>query len=141
VDEVPTQAPVSGVRTLPSPVPFDATVERLTGVIERFGLRLFAVIDHGGGAREFGLEMNDAKVLIFGHPLGGTPVMVAAPLAALDLPLRVLVWADGRGLVQVSHHENASLGDRYGVPADLLAPLSMIDAVVAEALAPVDSAA
>jgi uncharacterized protein (DUF302 family) len=122
------------MRTLPSSFTFDDTVDRLTEAITRRGLTLFAVIDHAGGARALGLEMNDAKVLIFGHPFGGTPVMLAAPLAALDLPLRVLAWADGQGSVQVSYHEPAELGSTFGVPDDVLAPLAVIDHVVAEAV-------
>lgn len=125
----------AGVRSLASSFAFDETVERLTRTITRRGLTLFAVIDHAGGARAVGLEMNDAKVLIFGHPRGGTPVMVAAPMAALDLPLRVLAWADGQGSVQVCYHEPAELGQAFGVPDELLVPLAVIDAVVAEALA------
>ena len=137
MNEQPTQPDDSGVRTLSSPFTFDDTVERLTQVIARLGLTLFAEIDHAGGARAVGLEMDDAKVLIFGHPRGGTPVMVAAPLAALDLPLRVLVWTDEQGSVHVSRHEAAELGRTYRVPDDLLAPLAMVsDAVVTQALSP-----
>jgi uncharacterized protein (DUF302 family) len=141
VNELPAQPTDASVHTSLSPFSFDETVERLTQVITRFGLTLFAAIDHAGGARAAGLEMNDAEVLIFGHPRGGTPVMRAAPLAALDLPLRLLVWADDQGSINVSHHDAADLGRRFQIPPQLLAPLGIIDAVVAEALALADASA
>jgi len=127
-------APVPGVRTLASPLSAHETVERLKEVIAERGLKLFALIDHSGGAREAGLAMNESKLLIFGHPRGGTPLMVAAPLAALDLPLKALVWADEAGAVWVSYYETGELGLRHHVPNDLLAPLHVIDAVVSSAV-------
>ena len=78
-----------------SPWPVDATVSRLVAAVEARGLKLFTVVDHSGEARAHGLELRDTKVVIFGSPEAGTPVMQAAPLAALDLPLKVLVWDDG----------------------------------------------
>src|SRR6266513_5150317 len=78
-----------------SPHPVADTVSKLTGMISAKGIRLFAVIDQSAEARQAGLSLRDTKLVIFGSPAAGTPVMEAAPLAALDLPLRVLVWADG----------------------------------------------
>ena len=84
-----------GIVTKESPWPVDETVARFTALLEAKGLTVFAIVDHSGGARENGLELRDTKVVIFGSPAAGTPVMEAAPLAALDLPLKVLVWDDG----------------------------------------------
>ena len=128
-------ARVPGVRTLASPLSAHDTVERLKEVIAERGLSLFALIDHSGGAHEVGLEMNESKLRIFGHPRGGTPLMVAAPLAALDLPLKALVWADDAAAVWVSYYETGELGLRHHVSNELLAPLHVIDEVVSSALA------
>src|SRR5271165_3105529 len=78
-----------------SPLSVADSIARLTEIIASRGLKLFAVIDHSGEARATGLELRDTNVVIFGSPEAGTPVMQSAPLAALDLPLKVLIWADG----------------------------------------------
>lgn len=124
------------MRTAASPFPFAETVERLAGAVEQRAMTLFAIVDHAAGARRAGLEMNDATLLVFGSPRGGTPVMVAAPLAALDLPLRALVWADDAGAVWVSYQDIAEFGRRHAVPEHLLAPLAGVDGLVRAALAP-----
>jgi uncharacterized protein (DUF302 family) len=82
--------------TKESPRSVEDTVARLKGVLDSKGIKLFAVIDHSGEAKAAGLELRDTKLVIFGSPVAGTPVMAAAPLAALDLPLKVLVWAQAR---------------------------------------------
>ncbi len=87
------------------------------------GAALFTVVDHSGEAARAGLSLRDTKLLIFGNPKGGTPVMVAAPLAAIDLPLKLLVWQDDEGAVWMSHIDPQWLADRYGLTADLTAPL------------------
>jgi uncharacterized protein (DUF302 family) len=92
---VPVAADDEDVVTKVSPWSLDDTVSRLSAVAAARGMKVFAVIDHSGEARNLGLELRDTKVVIFGSPQAGTPVMVAEPLAALDLPLRVLVWVDG----------------------------------------------
>jgi len=119
---------VSGVITKTSPVSVADTVARLTSIAEAKGLKVFAVVDHSGEAAQVGLELRDTKVVIFGSPLAGTPVMAAAPLAALDLPLKVLVWAD-REQTRVSYTAPAALAARYGLSAELGARLEGIDAV------------
>ena len=119
---------VSGVITKTSPVSVADTVARLTSIAEAKGLKVFAVVDHSGEAAQVGLELRDTKVVIFGSPLAGTPVMAAAPLAALDLPLKVLVWAD-RERTRVSYTAPAALAARYGLSAELGARLEGIDAV------------
>ena len=109
------------------------TVSRLKGVLESKGIKLFAVIDHSGEAEAVGLELRDTKLVIFGNPLAGTPVMAAAPLAALDLPLKVLVWADG-DQTKLSYVEPAELAARYGLSDKLAGMLAAIDAITDAAI-------
>ena len=104
------------------------TVSRLKEVLKSKGIKLFAVIDHSGEAEAAGLELRDTKVVIFGNPVAGTPVMAAVPLAALDLPLKVLVWADG-DQTKLSYTGPAELAARYGLSDELSGRLSAIDAV------------
>ena len=106
----------------------DEAVARLTEVIAAKGLKLFAVFDHSGEARANGLELRDTKVVVFGSPVAGTPVMEAAPLAALDLPLKVLVWRDGDE-TKLTYASPAELAERYGLSDELAARLAGIDAV------------
>ena len=119
----------------PSPLSVDDTVQRITDVLGARGLRLFAVIDHSGEARANGLDLRDTKVVIFGNPRSGTPVMQAAPLAAIDLPLKLLVWADG-GQTMVSYTDPAALAARYGVSDELAAPLAGVATIADAALHP-----
>ena len=102
-----------------SSLSFAAALERTVALIEAAGLRVFVRIDHAAAAREFGLSMPPAVVLIYGHPVGGTPIMVAAPNAALDLPLHVLVREDGRGLATIAFRPIADVLLAAGVPAAL----------------------
>jgi uncharacterized protein (DUF302 family) len=104
------------------------TVNRLKGVLESKGIKLFAVIDHSSEAEAAGLELRDTKVVIFGNPLAGTPVMAAAPLAALDLPLKVLIWADGEQ-TKVTYAGPHELAARYALSDELAGRLAAIDAV------------
>ncbi|MGH2851363.1 MAG: DUF302 domain-containing protein [Solirubrobacteraceae bacterium] len=115
--------------TRPSAGTVSETVARLEAIIAAKGAKLFAVIDHSGEAHAAGLELRETKVLIFGSPLAGTPVMVAEPLAALDLPLKVLVWADG-AQTKVSYTAPAELAARYGLGDDLAGRLAAIEAIV-----------
>jgi uncharacterized protein (DUF302 family) len=117
-----------------SPVSVEDTVERLTDVIAAKGLKLFAVFDHSGEAAAHGLELRDTKVVVFGSPVAGTPVMQAVPLAALDLPLKVLVWADG-GQTKLTYTAPAALAARYGIPDELVPRIAAIDALTDAALA------
>jgi uncharacterized protein (DUF302 family) len=118
-----------GVVTKASSRSVAETVERLRRLIDEKGLVLFAVIDHSGAAIGAGLEMPDTKLVIFGSPVAGTPVMVAAPLAALDLPLKLLVWQDGYGAVWVSYNSPAYLAERHQLGDDLRARLEPINAI------------
>ncbi len=102
------------------------TVARLRSLAEGKGMKVFAVIDHDGEARNAGLELRETKVVIFGSPQAGTPVMQAAPLAALDLPLKVLIWSDG-GQTKVTYTAPVALAALYGLSDELAARLAGID--------------
>jgi uncharacterized protein (DUF302 family) len=102
------------------------TVARLESLAEGKGMKVFAVIDHSGEAGQVGLELRDTKVVVFGSPQAGTPVMAAAPLAALDLPLKVLVWSDD-GQTKLTYTAPAALAARYGLSEKLAARLAGID--------------
>jgi uncharacterized protein (DUF302 family) len=123
-----------GVITKLSPRPVAGTVSRLQELIKAKGLKLFAVIDQRAEAQSAGLDMPDTTLVIFGSPAAGTPVMVAAPLSALDLPLKVLIWSD-EGQVKVSYYPPEELGRRHGLPQDLVEKLAGIgpltDALIA----------
>jgi uncharacterized protein (DUF302 family) len=106
----------------------DDTVNSLEAALTARGLKVFAVVDHSGEAEKAGLALRDTKVVIFGSPQAGTPVMEAAPLAALDLPLKVLVWADG-DQTKVTYTAPAALAERYGLSDDLASRLAGIDAL------------
>jgi uncharacterized protein (DUF302 family) len=114
------------VTTKLSPRAVTATVERLTGLLAAKGMKVFAVIDQSTEASEAGLKLRKTVLVIFGNPAAGTPVMDAAPLAALDLPLKVLVWADG-DQTKVSYYSPAALAARYELEAGLAARLAGID--------------
>ena len=104
------------------------TVARLTDLVAAKGMRLFAVIDQAAEARKVGLKLRDTTMVIFGSPVAGTPVMVAAPLAALDLPLKVLIWADGQQ-TKVSYDAPAAIARRRGLSPALAANLAGINAL------------
>jgi len=104
------------------------TVARLTGMITAKGMRLFAVIDQAAEARQAGLTLRETTLVIFGSPQAGTPVMAALPLAALDLPLKVLIWAD-EGQIKVSYYAPAALAASHHLTADLAASLAGINAL------------
>jgi uncharacterized protein (DUF302 family) len=118
-----------------SPLPFDATLETMTQAIEKAGLTIFARIDHAANAREVGLTMPPATVLIYGAAKGGTPVMLAAPLAALDLPLRALVRAREDGGASIAFHPVAATLHRVGVSPELAARLEPAQRLLLAALA------
>jgi uncharacterized protein (DUF302 family) len=123
-----------GIVTKRSPRSVEDTVARLVDVVGAKGLKVFVVIDHSGEAESKGLELRDTKVVIFGSPEAGTPVMVASPLAALDLPLKVLVWAEGDS-TKVSYTSPGALAARYGLSDELAGRLAGIDALTDAATA------
>ncbi|HUC74861.1 MAG TPA: DUF302 domain-containing protein [Vicinamibacterales bacterium] len=122
-----------GIIDRPSPLSVDQTVERLRAILQAGGVTLFVVVDHSGEATKVGMSMRPTKLLIFGSPKAGTPLMVAAPSVALDLPLKILVWQDGEGQVWVSYNSPQYLQQRHGVPADLLSSLAVVEALAREA--------
>jgi uncharacterized protein (DUF302 family) len=126
----------AGVVTIASPHSVGHTVDRLLALIAERHLTLFAVVDHSGGARDAGLAMPETKLLIFGSPRAGTPLMLLQPLSALDLPLKVLVRASPEVPgAMVSFLTATELADRYDLPAELVAPLDGVRALVEVAVA------
>ena len=119
--------------TKESPWTVEETVSRLEAVIAAKGLELFGVFDHSGAARAHGLQLRDTKIVVFGSPVAGTPVMDAAPLAALDLPLKVLVWDDA-GQTKLSYLAPAELAARYSLDDTLAERLKGIELVTAATL-------
>jgi uncharacterized protein (DUF302 family) len=115
---------------------FAPTLDRLVGVIESAGMRIFARIDHAAGAREVGLAMPPTVLLIYGHPKGGTPIMIAAPRAALELPLQVLVREDADGRARISFHPIAPLLRNAGAPEEMARRLEPAQHVLLKALEP-----
>ena len=128
-----TPPSVEGIVSKPSPFSVEETLERLQEIIRSRNLTLFAHIDHSGGARRVGLTMQEAHVLIFGNPKGGTPLMIASPLLALDLPLKVLVWQSADDQVWVSTTSVTYLRDRYAIPQELAGNIAVVDAIIQQA--------
>jgi len=112
------------------------TVDRLKRFIEVRGFTLFRVIDHSGTAQQVGVQMPESKLVMFGNPSKGAVVMLAAPLAALDLPLKVLVWEDGNGVVSVSYNSPGFMAKRYRLDGALRAPFDAIESIVEMVLGP-----
>jgi uncharacterized protein (DUF302 family) len=127
--------PTNGLVNLPTSNSVEATVGKLKGILQAKGVALFALIDHSGEARKVGLELRPTKLLVFGNPKTGTPLMQAAPTSAIDLPLKILVWEDAGGKVWVSYNSPAYLQERHGLPADLIKNIATVEALAAAAAA------
>jgi len=123
----------NGIIDTPSRHSVDETVETLKAILHSKGVTLFAVIDHSGEAARSGLSMRPTKLLIFGSPKAGTPLMLAAPSAAIDLPLKLLVWEDARGQSWISYNSPQYLQKRHGFPAELLPNVAIIQTLATEA--------
>ena len=123
------------ITTKISPRSVSDTVSRLTGILAAKGLKVFAVIDQSAEADEVGMKLRETTLVLFGNPAAGTPVMDATPLAALDLPLKVLIWADS-GQTKVTYYGPAALAARYGLSEDLAARLAAIDPLTDALVAP-----
>lgn len=123
-----------GIVSLRSVYIFSETVTRIERALTGKGLILFAVIDHSGEAQRVGLTMPETKLLIFGSPRAGTPLMLASPLLALDLPLKALVWRDTAGAVWVSYTSPAWLAQRHHIPADLAKNIAGMEPLIATAI-------
>ena len=113
--------------------PVDQTVEKLKNILQAKGVTLFALVDHSGEAENVGMKMNPTKLLIFGSPKAGTPLMLAAPSVAIDLPMKILVWEDGDGKVWVSYNSAEYLKERHGLPQDLLQNIAVVETLAAKA--------
>jgi uncharacterized protein (DUF302 family) len=124
----------NGLLQVASPYSVDEAVKRLESVLAERGVRVFAVIDHSGEAEKVGMKMRPTKVVIFGNPKGGTPLMVAAPSLAIDLPLKALVAEDDKGKVSVSYNSTEYLQQRHGVPEELIKNIAVVGALVAKAV-------
>src|SRR5271167_2105949 len=127
------QASGKGIIDSPSNHSVDQTVDRLEKILQSKGVTLFALVDHSGEAEKVGMKMRPTKLLIFGSPKAGTPLMLATPSIAIDLPLKILVWEDGRGKVWISYNNPEYLEERHGVPKDLLANIAVVETLAAKA--------
>jgi len=124
----------NGLVQIASRYSVDETMKRLQAVFAAKGLQVFALVDHSGEAEKAGLKMRPTKVLIFGSPKAGTPLMVAAPSLAIDLPLKALVAEDAAGKVSVTYNDPEYLRERHGVPAELIKNLAGAGVVIGKAV-------
>jgi uncharacterized protein (DUF302 family) len=134
IPERMTMVQASGLIQVASRYSVEETVRRLQAAFAEKGLQVFAVIDHSGEAEKVGLKMRPTKVVIFGSPKGGTPLMVAAPSLAIDLPLKALVAEDAAGKVSVTYNDPEYLRERHGVPGELIKNLAGAGAVIGKAV-------
>ena len=124
----------NGLLQVASRYSVDETVDRLKAILGERGLQVFALVDHSGEAEKVGMKMRPTKLLIFGSPKGGTPVMLAAPSVAIDLPLKALVAEDENGKVWISYNSPEYLQQRHGIPPDLVKNIAGVGALVAKAV-------
>ena len=124
---------LEGIVQTPSSHSVDGTVAKLKTILKSKGVTLFALVDHSGEAEKVGLKMRPTKLLIFGNPKGGTPVMLAAPSAAIDLPLKILVAEDSQGKVWISYNSAEYLKDRHDLPQNLLPNIAVVEALATAA--------
>ncbi len=122
-----------GLVKIPSYHSVDETVDKLKTILNTKAVTLFALVDHSGEAEKVGLKMPPTKLLIFGNPKGGTPVMLAAPSVAIDLPLKILVAEDSQGKVWISYNSAEYLKERHGLPPNLVANIAVVQALAAAA--------
>jgi uncharacterized protein (DUF302 family) len=131
-----TEDPVEkgeGIVTIASRHSVDETVEKLKGILQAKGVMIFAVVDHSGEAAKVGLTMPPTKLVIFGNPKAGTPLMLASPSTAIDLPLKILVAQDAHGKVWVSYNSPDYLAARHGLPQNLLPNIAVVGALAEKA--------
>src|SRR6267143_6980806 len=127
-----TSTSSNGIIDTPSNHSVDETVEKLKSVLRDKGVTLFALVDHSGEAEKVGMKMRPTKLAIFGSPKVGTPVMLAAPSIAIDLPLKVLVWEDNQGETWLSYNDPEYLNGRHAVPGDLVKNIAVVGTLVQE---------
>ena len=119
-------ANIDGLITIPSRHTVDETVMNIVSLLREKSIKLFAVIDHSGEAKNVGLKMPTTRVVIFGNPKAGTPLMLASPSAAIDLPLKLLVAEDAQGKVSISYNTADYLGKRHHLPEEMLAVVGAV---------------
>ena len=117
----------NGIVNKPSSHSVDQTVEKLTTILQAKAVTLFTLIDHSGEAEKVGMKMRPTKLLIFGSPKAGTPLMLAAPSTAIDLPLKILVWEDAHNKVWISYNSPQYLENRHGFPDGLLQNIAVVE--------------
>jgi uncharacterized protein (DUF302 family) len=117
----------------PSHHSVDQTVEKLKNILQAKGVALFALVDHSGEAEKVGMKMRPTKLLIFGNPKAGTPLMLAAPSIAIDLPLKILIWEDAAGKVWLTYNNPEFLRERHGLPPDLMQNVAVVEALASNA--------
>lgn len=122
-----------GIVELPSNHSVERTVERLKNILQSKEVTLFALIDHSGEAEKVGMKMLSTKLLIFGNPKAGTPLMLAAPSSALDLPLKILIREDAQGKVWVSYNNPGYLQERHNLPGELLQNIAAVETLAMKA--------
>jgi uncharacterized protein (DUF302 family) len=122
-----------GIKTLTSNHPFEKTIDRLQTLLIENTITLFALVDHAGEAKEVGLTMPPTKLLIFGSPRAGTPLMLAAPSLALDLPLKILIAHQPDGTVLISWNDPAWLRQRHNLPAEMQPVLAAVEGLAKQA--------
>jgi uncharacterized protein (DUF302 family) len=129
---MPDNLPENGIIRVPSQHPVDDTVARLRSLLQAKGVHVFAVVDHSGEAEKVGLHMPNTKLIIFGNPKAGTPLMLAAPTVAIDLPLKLLVSEDRDGKVWIAYNSPEFLRDRHDLPSDLMPALAVVAALAGQ---------
>ena len=127
-----TVAAGQGIINTPCNHSVDQTVEKLKGILKTKGVILFALIDHSGEAEKAGMKMPPTKLLIFGSPKAGTPLMLAVPSIAIDLPLKILIWEDIHGKIWVSYNSPAYLQGRYNLPPELMQTITRVETLAAK---------
>ena len=123
----------NGIIDVPSKHSVDETVERVKNILQSKGIALFCLIDHSGEAAKVGLKMPPTKLLVFGSPKAGTPLMLSSPSIAIDLPLKILVWQDGNGKVWISYNSPEYLQERHNLPQDLVQSVAVVAALAEKA--------
>ena len=124
----------NGLTQVASPYSVEETLQRLQSILAARGLQIFALIDHSGEAQKIGMQMRSTKLLIFGSPKGGTPLMLASPSIAIDLPLKALITEDEEGKTWVTYNSPEFLQQRHSVPEDLIKNIAGVGTLVAKAV-------
>jgi uncharacterized protein (DUF302 family) len=125
----------NGIIHKPSNHPVAETLRKVQDFLEAKGIAIFALVDHSGEAKKVGMQMPNTKLLIFGNPKGGTPLMLAAPSIAIDLPLKLLIWEDNQGKAWVSYNSPEYLAERHGLPQSLVQNIAFLETLAASVAA------